>query len=95
MSALDRAYQIVKKPVVSEKATYDLENNTYHLRVPVTANKVEIRQAVEVLFGVKVARVNTLHAPRKFRRRGYQSGQTPAWKRAMVTLHEGHTIEIL
>ncbi len=95
MNALDRAYQIVQKPVVSEKATYDLERNTYHLRVPVTANKIEIRQAVERLFEVKVTRVNTLRAPRKFRRRGYKLGQTPAWKRAMVTLAEGQTIEIL
>ena len=96
MSTLDRCYQIIKKPVITEKATDDqLRRNAYHFRVPVDANKVEIRQAIERLFEVKVRSVNTQVHRGKFRRRGYTSGMTPTWKRAMVTLKEGDTIEIL
>ena len=96
MTTLDRSYQIIQKPIVSEKATYDSsERNTYHLRVPVDANKVAIRQAVEQVFGVKVTQVNTLRVPTKFRRRGYSSGHTRAWKKAMVTLRDGDTIDVL
>jgi large subunit ribosomal protein L23 len=63
--------------------------------VPVDANKVEIRQAVEKIFKVKVKKVNTLRVMGKARRRGWASGRTPDWKKAMVTLNEGDTIEIL
>ncbi len=96
MNALDRFYEIIQKPVITEKATDDMgRRNAYHFRVPADANKIEIRAAVEKLFGVKVTAVNTLHAPRKWRRRGYSVGQTRQWKKAMVTLAEGNTIEIL
>ena len=69
--------------------------NAYTFRVPRGANKIEIRQAVERLFNVKVKQVNTLRVLGKARRRGYVAGKTPDWKKAMVTLHEGNTIEIL
>ena len=94
--SLDRYYHIIQKPVISEKATDDTANrNAYHFKVPVTANKVEIRQAVEKLFNVKVRSVNTARAHTKVRRRGHSSGTTPMYKRAMVTLAAGNTIEIL
>ena len=74
MSTLDRAYHIIQKPVVSEKASDDsLKRNAYHLRVPVDANKIEIRQAVEKIFDVKVVSVNTLKVRSKPRRRGWAS----------------------
>jgi large subunit ribosomal protein L23 len=93
---LDRCYLIIKKPVITEKATDDtVKRNAYHFRVPVDANKVEIRQAVERLFDVKVSSVNTLVAPSKYRRRGYVAGATQPWKKAMVTLAEGQTIDVL
>lgn len=96
MSTLDRAYHIIQKPVVTEKATDDsAKRNAYHFRVPVDANKVEIRQAVELLFDVKVVSVNTLRTRPKSRRRGYTSGTTPMWKKAMVCLAEGQTIDVL
>lgn len=96
MSTLDRHYQLIQKPVITEKASGDMATrNAYHFRVPVDANKVEIREAVQNLFDVKVTSVNTLRAPRKWRRRGYSFGQTRQWKKAMVTLAEGNTIEIL
>jgi large subunit ribosomal protein L23 len=96
VSADSRFYRVIQKPIITEKASDDtMRRNAYHFRVPKSANKVEIRLAVESLFGVKVRSVNTLTAARKWRRRGYTSGQTRAWKRAMVTLREGDTIDIL
>ena len=93
---LDRCYQIIKKPVITEKATDDgAERNAYHFRVPVDANKVEIRKAIERLFEVKVKGVNTMVVAGKWRRRGYTRGQSQTWKKAMVTLAEGQTIDIL
>ena len=96
MTSNDDFYRIVQKPVLSEKATYDSgARNSYHFRVPRDANKIEIRRAVETLFKVKVLKVNTLQRRGKMRRRGWSSGESQAWKRAMVTLAEGNTIEIL
>ena len=96
MTSLDRMYQIIKKPVITEKASDDTVNrNAYHFRVPSTANKVEIRQSIEKLFEVKVEGINTLNVTPKYRRRGWNAGQTPRWKKAMVTLAEGQTIDLL
>lgn len=96
MTHLDRMYQIVGKAVITEKATDDSANrNAYHFRVPRDANKIEIRQAVSKLFDVQVVRVNTLRVSGKFRRRGWRAGRTPDWKKAMVTLAEGDTIDVL
>jgi large subunit ribosomal protein L23 len=96
VTVTDRDYQIIRKPVITEKATDDTATrNAYHFRVPVTAGKVEIRQAVERLFEVKVLSVNTLRTPTKTKRRGYVQGRTKQWKKAMVTLAEGQTIEVL
>lgn len=96
MTSMDRMYRVIQKPVITEKATDDTAGrNAYHFRVPVTANKVEIRQAIEKLFEVKVLSVNTARVRGKARRRGWTAGATPTWKRAMVKLGEGQTIEIL
>ena len=96
LESLDRYYHIIQKPVISEKATDDTaKRNAYHFKVPIDANKVEIRQAIEKLFDVKVRSVNTAHTHTKVRRRGHSFGNTPMFKRAMVTLAPGNTIEIL
>jgi large subunit ribosomal protein L23 len=96
VTSLDRFYHIIQKPVITEKGTDDTgRRNAYHFRVPVDANKIEIRQAIEKLFNVKVKSVNTLRIATKVRRRGYLAGETPAWKKAMVKLKEGDTIELL
>ena len=96
MTDLDRLYRVIRRPVVTEKATDDgVDRNAYHFRVPVGANKIEIRQAVERLFEVKVQSVNTLRVKGKARRRGWTKGMTPEWKKAMVVLGEGQTIDIL
>lgn len=96
MTSLDRAYQIIKKPVITEKATdQTAARNAYTFRVPTDANKIEIRQAVQLLFDVHVTSVNTSRVAGKFRRRGYTAGKTPDWKKAVVTLREGEMIDIL
>lgn len=96
MSNLDRSYHIIKKPVITEKASDDsATRNAYTFRVPTDANKVEIRNAIEQIFDVKVTSVNTLNVRSKTRRRGYVAGQTPAWKKAMVCLAEGQAIDVL
>lgn len=96
MTSIDRFYQIIQRPVVTEKGSDDTAaRNAYHFRVPLDANKVEIRQAVEKLFDVHVTGVNTVHVRGKARRRGWVAGQRPDWKKAMVTLREGETIDFL
>ena len=96
MTSMDRLYRLVSKPIITEKGSSDTAGrNAFHFRVPVDANKVEIRQAVERVFKVKVKKVNTLRASTKVRRRGHVAGTSPAWKRAMVVLHEGQIIDVL
>jgi large subunit ribosomal protein L23 len=96
MTSMNRMYSVIQKPVITEKATDDTaQRNAYHFRVPLSANKVEIRQAVEKLFDVHVESVNTARVRAKWRRRGWTAGETQAWKRALVKLRSGETIEIL
>lgn len=96
MSSIDRSYRILKKPVITEKASGAMaDRNAYTFRVPVDANKIEIRQAVQAIFGVKVLDVNTLRVRPRVKRRGWVAGQTPPWKKAVVKLAEGQTIDVL
>ena len=96
MTTIDRSYRIIKKPVVTEKASDAMgSRNAYTFRVPVDANKVEVRQAVEQLFDVKVKSVNTLRVRGKWRIRGRSIGRSQAWKKAIVVLGEGQTIDLL
>ena len=88
-------YQVLKRPLVTEKtnALRDAKND-YAFEVSHDANKVEIRQAVETLFNVKVKSVRTAVVRGKFRRTRHGLGQRPNWKKAIVTLHEGQQIEL-
>lgn len=96
MTSLDRSYQIIKRPIVTEKATDETgRRNAYTFRVPVDANKVEIRQAIERIFEVKVLGVNTMRMRSKWKIRGRTIGRTNPWKKAMVVLAEGQTIDVL
>jgi large subunit ribosomal protein L23 len=96
VTSLDRLYNVIHSPVLTEKGTDDQnKRNAYTFRVPIDANKVEIRNAVEKLFKVKVLSVNTLRVMPKVKRRGWIAGHTPAWKKAMVVLKHGDTIELL
>ena len=86
---------IIIEPVVSEKAYGGIDNdNSYTFVVDRRASKPEIRQAIEAIFDVKVAAVNTLNRKGKRRRYGYKVGRTAASKRAMVTLATGESIDI-
>ena len=87
-------YEIIQRPVVSEKTVY-LSNalNQYTFNVHPNANKIQIKEAVEGLFKVKVTAVNTMNVLGKERRRGRVAGTTSAWKKAIVSLAEGQKIE--
>ena len=81
-------------PVVSEKSYSGLADRKYTFKVHQDAHKTQVRQAVESLFGVKVASVHMIKVPAKPKRRGVYNGVRPSWKKAIVKLHEGHQIEI-
>ena len=85
---------VIIRPVITEHSYDAMENNVYTFEVAKDANKVEIRQAIEAIFNVKVVKVNTLNVKSKPKRVRYQEGRTRTWKKAMVTLAEGETIEI-
>lgn len=85
---------IIVKPVISEKSTGLLEDNKYTFWVSTDANKVEVKQAVENLFKVKVEKVNTMNVNGKRKRVRQFVGKTPDRKKAIVTLREGDKIEI-
>ena len=88
------AHSIIIRPIVSERS-YDLmEQNKYTFEVARDANKYQIKDAIEELFSVKVDRVNTINVKPKKKRVRYVAGYTRQWKKAVVTLKEGETIEI-
>ena len=86
---------VIIRPVITEHSYDAMENNVYTFEVAKSANKIEIAKAVEQIFGVKVAKVNTLNMQGKEKRTGrYPAGRRPSWKKAMVTLTEdSKTIE--
>jgi len=87
---------VIIKPVVSEKSYALLDDGVYTFVVHPEANKIEIRQAVESIFNVRVVKVNTLNRPgkRKRNRRSFTFGKRPDTKRAVVTLHAGDRIDL-
>lgn len=85
---------IVRRPLVTEKATLLLADNKYTFEVSQKASKPEIKAAIEMLFDVKVTGVNTSNPPRKTRRMGRFMGYKPQYKRAVVTLAPGDTITL-
>lgn len=94
------AHDIIRKPIISERSmevTFDREGNEikkYSFEVPTSANKIEIKKAVEEIFGVKVAAVNTMNVTGKLKRMGRYEGRRASYKKAVVTLEKGSkTIE--
>ena len=77
---------IIIKPVITEESMAGMEQRKYTFRVATDANKIEIAKAVEALFGVKVAKVNTINVNGKLKRMGNHSGYRADWKKAIVTL---------
>ena len=94
------AHDIIRKPIISERSMeviFDKEGNEikrYSFEVPQSANKVEIKKAVEEIFGVKVASVNTINVTGKLKRMGRYEGRRASYKKAIVTLtKDSKTIE--
>jgi large subunit ribosomal protein L23 len=88
------ASQVIIRPVVSEKSYVLATADRYTFRVHADAHKTQIKQAVEQLFDVNVLEVRTLSVKSKPKRRGYTSGRTRAWKKAIVQVRPGQTIPI-
>ena len=87
--------EVIIRPVITEHSYDVMDNNVYTFEVAKDSNKIEIRRAIEAIFGVTVKKVNTLNVKPKPKRVRYQKkGYTRTWKKAMVTLAEGDTIEI-
>lgn len=84
---------LIIRPIVTEKATYLMEQNKYVFEVAPKANKYEIKAAIESLFNVKVTKVNTMNPPRQKRRVGRFIGFKPHYKKAIVTLAEGDSLQ--
>jgi large subunit ribosomal protein L23 len=88
-------YEIVVRPIITEKSTNELDRRgAYSFVVAKDANKIQIAKAIETLFNVRVKAVRTMQYRGKTRRVGRFIGKRPAWKKAIVTLAEGDTIQI-
>ena len=90
----ERIYQLVRRPLVTEKSTLGSEHNQITFEVPLDATKPEIKAAVEDLFKVKVKGVNTLRHKGKVKRFRGRPGRRSDMKKAYVTLEEGHSIDV-
>ena len=92
---MKNVYDIIKRPVITEQSMEAIADKKYVFIVDINANKTEIKAAVEEVFGVKVAKVNTLRMDGKVKRTGaFPAGRRPAYKKAMVTLTaDSKTIE--
>ena len=86
--------EVLIRPVISEKSYEQIARHQYTFQVHKDAHKTQVRQAVEELFDVKVERVNILKVQPKPKRRGLHRGIKPGWKKAVVQLRKGDTIEI-
>lgn len=92
--SIDRKYEVIRRPVITEKATLLSEHNQVTFLVTPDASKPEIKAAVEALFKVKVIAVNTLRQMGKVKRFRGRLGQRAEVKKAIVTLAEGHSIDV-
>jgi len=90
----ERIYEVVRRPLVTEKSTLGSQHNQVTFEVPLDATKPEIKAAVEDLFRVKVKAVNTLRQKGKRKRFRGRLGQRSDLKKAFVTLEEGHSIDV-
>lgn len=89
------ARQLIVNPLITEKGTgLQEKHNQYLFRVSSRANKLQVKQAIEKIFGVKVKEVRTCWVHGKLRRIGRTAGHKPSWKKAIVTLKEGEKIEL-
>ena len=91
---MENARDVIIRPVITEHSYDMMAKNVYTFEVAKTANKIEIAQAIEEIFEVKVVKVNTLIVKPKPKRVRLQPGYTRSWKKAMVTLKDGDSIEL-
>ena len=94
MSSKAELYDVIRKPIITEKATIASENNAVVFEVSIDANKPQIKEAIESLFNVKVKAVNTTITKGKVKRFRGQLGKRRDVKKAYVTLEEGNTIDV-
>ncbi|MBF8264165.1 MAG: 50S ribosomal protein L23 [Dehalococcoidia bacterium] len=87
--------EILRRPIITEKSTAMQAMSKYAFEVYSWANKIQIKQAVEKAFNVKVAAVNVMIMPGKEKRMGRRMTQTPEWKKAIITLKPGHKITLV
>ncbi|WP_319825763.1 50S ribosomal protein L23 [Thalassovita sp.] len=94
MTTKAELYDVIRKPIITEKSTMASENGAVVFEVAIDANKPQIKEAVESLFGVKVKAVNTVVSKGKVKRFRGQLGKRKDVKKAYVTLEEGNTIDV-
>ena len=87
-------YELLRRPVITEKNTFLQDQNKYAFEVAKHANKQQIKKAVEEAFNVKVVSVNMVTMPSKTRRVGRRQVKTPTWKKAVVTVAEGQRLDV-
>ena len=87
-------YDVLIRPIITEKSSMLMSDGKYTFQVDKTANKIEIKYAVETIFKVDVADVSTMNMPGKLKRQGKTQGMTPEWKKAVVKLRPGQSIPI-
>ena len=92
--SIEQYYDVIRAPVITEKATIASENNQIVFRVAIDADKKVIKEAVEALFDVKVKAVNTLRRKGKVKRFRGIPGRQNEMKKAIVTLEDGHSIDV-
>ncbi len=87
-------YEVLIKPIITEKSSSLIAEGKYSFQVMKDANKIEIKHAVQTAFKVDVTEVRTMNMPGKLKRQGKTEGMTSEWKKAIVTLKSGQTIPI-
>lgn len=92
---MNNVYDIIKKPCLTEKAMSFQDDNKVVVEVDTRANKIEIKNAMEKLFNIKVKNVHTINQVGKKRRVGRYLGKTGDWKKAVITLAEGQKLDFL
>lgn len=91
---MKNAYDIIKRPVITEKTTMLIEERKYTFEVAAGANKIDVKKAVEEVFDVEVIKVNIINVRKKARKVGKYEGMRPAIRKAIVTLAEGQKLDV-
>lgn len=91
---MKNAYEIIKRPLITEKTTKLIEERKYTFEVMQGANKIEVKEAVETIFNVNVTAVNIINVRKKQRKVGKYEGLRPAVRKAIVTLAEGQKLDV-